>query len=197
LQVYEVSVTCKNNVSEIKVEYEQETLWPIVGLELTPPGAEKGISFEIAFSIEQGAGATFQVFFSANEADLTNPDNLIPVGVYNEETKTGISAVHPGEPVGLYKVRVVGHNAISDVDIIRNFTVESPIEGALGEMVGKGVITMGDTVEFTASLLTGSSITVKYEFGDEESDVFFIGTLEDWELKVPSLKVLIPSTFSY
>ena len=169
--IFAINVTCSApgcSTSDEAVIVVQEA---IAGISVAELGKESDTDYTVAWTYTHGTDTEWEVLLD---------DSTLSSTTYNDITKTGNTSQTDGLSTGVYIFIIHGWNDISDVSLSVNITFEAPFTGP-DSSVDQSEVMVRDEVTFTVEILTGTSITVTWDFGDGSPvDVYALEPLEDW-----------------
>lgn len=167
-----LNVTCWNDISRDETLEVVSIYIPVTNVQLTPSGTIKGDPYKFHITYDTGTDVSAELSVEAITVGLT----------HDSAKKQFISSSQPSIPT-LGKKLVTGAvwNPISRVNIKQNFTIEERIIGfTVTVSPEKYEIVQGDSLEFTAKLMGGTSVRLVFDYGDGESDTHAIDDLMQW-----------------
>ncbi|UJR27333.1 hypothetical protein I4U23_008626 [Adineta vaga] len=154
--VYTIFARCENTVSNVTYSFTHYVQYPIMGLQLQQRGVVKNSNFRLNFTIAQGTGPFFRIFFNGTQLNYTYDDqyNLVQTSLISGQTQSTN-----------YTIEIYAWNYISSVNLTDIFTVVSPIGNAQIRASQNSTVFPGP-IAFEYTVESGSNIMVTFSFGD-------------------------------
>jgi hypothetical protein len=154
--IFQVTVTCSNNISAVNYTFQQICQLPIVNLRLVTLGWPLNQPVKVSFAIDQGSQPNFQLTF----------DGVSKTVVYSDPLKTGYTnPLLPAQSPGLHTVTVTATNYVNSLSITSPFVIEVPVVNPFVSL-STNVTVAGQPVNFLAGVQNGTSVKVTWVYGD-------------------------------